>query len=137
MQSYIALIHKDPDSAYGVSFPDLPGCVTAGDTIADARTAAEEALGLHLMGLAEDDEAAPEPSSLDAIMTVRENRDAVAALIPGPKGVAKAIRISVTFPEDVLGDVDRFAEAHGFTRSGFLQAAAKRAMEEERARTAP
>ena len=33
MTHYIALIHKDPDSSYGVSFPDLPGVFTGGDTI--------------------------------------------------------------------------------------------------------
>ena len=29
-QTYIGLVHKEPDSDYGVSFPDLPGCITAG-----------------------------------------------------------------------------------------------------------
>jgi predicted RNase H-like HicB family nuclease len=32
MRQFIALIHEDPGSDYGVSFPDLPGCVTAGST---------------------------------------------------------------------------------------------------------
>jgi len=36
MAHYIALIHKDADSCYGVSFPDLPGVFTAGDTIDEA-----------------------------------------------------------------------------------------------------
>ena len=36
MTHYIALIHKDRDSCYGVSFPDLPGVFTAGDTIDEA-----------------------------------------------------------------------------------------------------
>ncbi len=30
MRQYIALIHKEPDSDYGVSFPDLPGVISAG-----------------------------------------------------------------------------------------------------------
>ena len=30
MRQYIALIHKDPGSDYGVSFPDLPGVISAG-----------------------------------------------------------------------------------------------------------
>ena len=30
MTSYIALIHKAPESDFGVSFPDLPGCISAG-----------------------------------------------------------------------------------------------------------
>jgi antitoxin HicB len=42
MSHYIALIHKDADSCYGVSFPDVPGVFTAGDTIDEAiRNAAE------------------------------------------------------------------------------------------------
>lgn len=41
---YIALIHKDRDSCYGVSFPDVPGVITAGDTIDEAMRNAVEAL---------------------------------------------------------------------------------------------
>src|SRR5271170_3201260 len=44
---YIGLIHKDADSDFGVSFPDLPGVVTAGTSLDDARLMAEEALALH------------------------------------------------------------------------------------------
>jgi predicted RNase H-like HicB family nuclease len=47
---YIALVHKTPDSDYGVSFPDLPGCVTAGVDLEDARRMAGEVLALHLAG---------------------------------------------------------------------------------------
>jgi metal-responsive CopG/Arc/MetJ family transcriptional regulator len=39
------------------------------------------------------------------------------------------IRVNITLPEDVLGEIDAYAERHGFTRSGFLAAAAKRVME--------
>ncbi len=48
MTNYIAVIHKDLDSDYGVSFPALPGCVTAGSTIQEAQKMALEALALHL-----------------------------------------------------------------------------------------
>ena len=44
MTSYIALIHKDEGSDYGVSFPDFPGCVTAGASLDEARGMAEEAM---------------------------------------------------------------------------------------------
>ncbi len=37
MRHYIALLHKEPKSDYGVSFPDLPGCVTGGKTLDEAR----------------------------------------------------------------------------------------------------
>ena len=128
MRQYIALIHKDAGSDYGVSFPDFPGCVTAGRTLDEARTMAQEALALRLEGLAEDGEALPEPSPLESVMADRENRDAVAVLVPAPGGVAKAIRVNVTIPEDVLGEIDRHAEREGMTRSGFLVKAAKDAL---------
>ena len=44
MAHYIALIHKDRDSCYGVSFPDLPGVFTAGDTIDEAMQKAAEVI---------------------------------------------------------------------------------------------
>ncbi len=88
MTSYIALIHKDAGSDYGVSFPDLPGCISAGATLDEARTMAAEALALHLDGLAEDGETPPRPSSLQTVMADALNRDAVAVLIDAPDVVA-------------------------------------------------
>ena len=128
MRQYIALIHKDPGSDYGVSFPDLPGCVTAGVDLDDARAMAEEALSLHLDGMAEDGEPIPEPSSLEAVMADRENRDAVAILVDAPSATAKAVRVNMTLPEDELARIDKFAAEHGMTRSGFLLHAAKKAL---------
>ncbi|MBQ0819509.1 MULTISPECIES: type II toxin-antitoxin system HicB family antitoxin [Microvirga] len=130
---YIALIHKEEGSDYGVSFPDLSGCVTAGTTLDEARSFAEEALALHLEGLAEDGEAIPEPSSLEAIMCDPENREGVAILVAAPQNSAKTVRVNITMPEDVLEQVDRYAESHGYNRSGLLTQAAKRMMEMEAA----
>jgi predicted RNase H-like HicB family nuclease len=129
MRSFIALIHKDADSDYGVSFPDLPGCISAGSTIDEARAMASEALALHLDGLHRDGEAIPEPSSLEAIMAVAENRDGVAIMVDAPKAPGRSVRINITLPEDVLVDIDRFAEGNGLSRSGFLAMAAKREMQ--------
>lgn len=128
MRPYIALIHKDQGSDFGVSFPDLPGCVTAGKTLDDARELALEALVLHLEGMSEDGEAIPEPSSLEAIMSIRENREAVAYLVDVPKISIRAVRINVTLPADVLDEIDSFAQSHGLSRSGFLALAAKKMM---------
>jgi predicted RNase H-like HicB family nuclease/uncharacterized protein (DUF1778 family) len=130
MRQYIAPIHKDPGSDYCVSFPDLPGCVTAGVDLDDARGMAEEALALHLAGMAEDEEPIPEPSSLEAVMADRENRDAVAILVKAPPAAAKAVRVNMTLPEDELESIDKFAAEQGYTRSGFLLHAAKRVIGE-------
>ena len=64
MRHYIALIHKEAGSDYGVSFPDLPGVISAGATLDEARQMAAEALALHIEGMADDGEAVPEPSSI-------------------------------------------------------------------------
>lgn len=128
MRHYIALIHKDADSDFGVSFPDLPGCITAGSTLDEARDMAAQALAFHLLGMEQDGEAVPEPSSLEAVMADNENRDGVAILVQAPDGSAKSVRVNITLPEDVLNEIDRYAEAEGFTRSGFLAKAAKSAM---------
>ena len=129
MRSYIALIHKDADSDFGVSFPDLPGCVTAGESLDEARAFAEEALALHFAGLAEDSEAAPEPSTLETIMEDRDNRDAVAVLVPVRGAAPKVVRVNITLPEDVLQAIDDYAEHQGMNRSAFLVRAAKHEMQ--------
>jgi predicted RNase H-like HicB family nuclease len=45
MTHYIALIHKEPDSGYGVSFPDVPGVIAVADTLDDALREGGVALG--------------------------------------------------------------------------------------------
>lgn len=129
MARYIALVHKESGSDYGVSFPDFPGCVSAGETLEEARAAAEEALSLHIEGMIEDGEMLPEPSSLDAVMSSPENRDGVAILVSTPQQNARSIRVNVTLPEDVLREIDAFARGAGYTRSGFLALAARHEIE--------
>ena len=128
MRYYIALIHKDADSDYGVSFPDLPGVITAGSDLDEARAMAAEALALHLKGMAADGDAIPEPSSLEDIMADGENRDGVAVLIPMPSADVKSVRVNITLPSDILSEIDERAEQQGFTRSGFLAQAARKAL---------
>jgi predicted RNase H-like HicB family nuclease len=130
VQNYIGLIHKDTDSHFGVSFPDFPGVVTAGTNLDDARAMAEEALTFHIEGLVEDGEVIPEPSALEEIMSDPDNRSGVAILVSVKNGQPKAVRVNVTLPGDILEQIDKYAEAHGFTRSGLLTQAAKKLMAE-------
>lgn len=64
--AYPAIIHGPdaPGGGYGVSFPDLPGCVGAGDTAPDALADACAALALHLDGMREDGTPLPAASSV-------------------------------------------------------------------------
>jgi len=60
MKHYIAIVRKEGGSAYGVEFPDFPGCISSGDTIEEALKSAEGALSLHIRGMKEDCEEIPE-----------------------------------------------------------------------------
>jgi predicted RNase H-like HicB family nuclease len=77
---YIAYLHKDKKSDYGVSFPDFPGCITAGSTLEEARRMAVEAVSLHVAGMREDREAIPKPSTLDNLRGDPAMKGAVAFL---------------------------------------------------------
>ncbi len=81
MTSYIAIIHKEAGSDFGISFSDFPGCVTAGSTLAKARIMAAEALALHLEGMIEEGKAISPPSPLDSIMADPDYQDRVALLV--------------------------------------------------------
>lgn len=63
-KQYPIVIDKDPDSDYGVTVPDLPGCYTIGDTISDVLTQAVEAIECHLEGLLLDGDPIPEPKDI-------------------------------------------------------------------------
>jgi HicB_like antitoxin of bacterial toxin-antitoxin system len=67
-------------------------------------------------------------------MADRENRDAVAILVKAPPATAKAVRVNITIPEDELEQIDKFSAEHGYTRSGFLLHAAKKAIGEATAK---
>ncbi len=121
MTAYIALLRKEPASDYGVDFPDFPGCITAGETLDEARKLAAEALDLHIEGMTEDREPIPEPSTLDVIMKDPGNRDAVAFLVEVATRPSKAIRINVMLPQDLVEAIDRATK----NRSRFLAEAAR------------
>ena len=80
-RTYIGLVHKEPGSDYGASFPDLPGCITAGSTLEEAREMAAEALALHLDGLEEDGATILPPSSPNAIVAHPDAADALAIIV--------------------------------------------------------
>jgi predicted RNase H-like HicB family nuclease len=67
MAGYIALVHKDEGTSYGVSFPDVPGCISAGDTFEEAVAFAAEALAGHFAAMRADGDAIPAPRSYDEL----------------------------------------------------------------------
>jgi predicted RNase H-like HicB family nuclease len=84
LANYVALIHKDADSDFGVSFPDFPGCITAASTLGEARAMAAEALAFHIESMHEDGQEIPSPSSWAAVMKEQADRNPVAFFVAVP-----------------------------------------------------
>ncbi len=125
MAAYIGLLRKESDSDFGVSFPDFPGCVTAGTSLDEARAFAAEALAFHIEGLLEDGDDLPAPSTLEDVMADSENAGAVAVLVDSPAVKRPAARINISIDPFVLKQIDAYTERVGMTRSGFISLAAQ------------
>jgi predicted RNase H-like HicB family nuclease len=72
---YIALVHKDKGTSYGVSFPDVPGCISAGDTFEEAIDNASVALAGHLAIMAADGDPIPRARNLEELKQDAEFAD--------------------------------------------------------------
>jgi len=60
---YVAIVEKAGDGSYSAFVPDLPGCVSCGDSVDEAQTLIEEAVALHIEALREQGESIPMPTS--------------------------------------------------------------------------
>jgi predicted RNase H-like HicB family nuclease len=119
-----AIVETGPGGGYGVFFPDLPGCVSAGDSLQEAARNAEIALQLHLAGMVEDGEAIPGASELDALARDPEVEEAARILVRG-ETPGRVERVNITMEEGLLKVIDAAAEQRGMTRSGFLAEGAR------------
>lgn len=63
MRNYAVIIERVPNSNYCASVPDLPGCVSTGDTLEEVRANIREAIEFHLQGMREDGDPIPEPTT--------------------------------------------------------------------------
>ena len=78
---YPVVIHKDEHSDYGVTFPDLPGCFSAGETIEEALTNALEAAECHIEGMLLDSEAIPVAATIETHADNPDFKDGLWALV--------------------------------------------------------
>lgn len=126
MRYFTALIHKDEGSAYGLTFPDLPGAFAAADEWDAIPAAATEALDLWF-----EDMPDVVPADLDGIRKRTDVAEALAdgaVLMPVPYIPADTAseRINVTMERGLVRAIDQIAKARGMTRSSFLASAARR-----------
>lgn len=131
---YTAFIYKEPDSAYGVVFPDVPGCFSAGDTLDEATANAVEALSGHIRWLETDGEPVPQPRSLDEIVAdpalAKEREGAVLVSIPLVRDLGSTARINVSLDLGLLKAIDDEARQRGQTRSAFIASAVRKELVE-------
>jgi len=125
---YPAYVHKEKESAYGLTFPDFPGCFAAADELEGVPKAAQEAIKVYFEG--EKDLELMAPSSFED--WVGDERFTggfwLLAEIETRKLSSEPIRLNISLPHYLVVEIDRYAESHRLTRSGFLAAAAESAM---------
>lgn len=130
MNYFYAIVHKDEDSAFGVEFPDLPGCFSAADRVEDIIPHACEALDLWF-----DDQPEVGPRPLDQVRA--EAADALregAFIVAVPRIVrgGKLERVNLSLDRGMLDAIDRAATERNLTRSAFLAQAAMNEIEGRR-----
>jgi predicted RNase H-like HicB family nuclease len=135
LRYYPAFLIREGENPYGLIFPDLPGCVSAGDTIQEVSASAAEALSLHIDGMLEAGETVPDPSPPDVLLpewamdvlpaVYCEVRVLVPVEMPG-----KSVRTNITLDEALLSRLDAAAAAEGMSRSGFIAQAIRERLRE-------
>ena len=115
---YIAYLHKDRKSDYGVSFPDFPGCITAGSTLEEARRMAAEALSCTSPDCRRTEKRF-QPSTLDDLQNDPAMKGAVAFLVE-TKEPEKTVRINITARESQIAEIDHRARAAKLSRSAYM-----------------
>ncbi|AQW70631.1 hypothetical protein B2J77_01320 [Pseudomonas parafulva] len=125
---YPVVLHKDEDSDYGVTVPDVPGCFSAGETIDEALSEVQLALEMHFEGLVEDGEPLPQPQNIELHRKDPAYADGIWAFVEFDVTpyYGKSVRFNASLPEGLLKRIDdRVKEDSSYaSRSGFLAAAA-------------
>ena len=123
MRYPIAIEPGNDTTAWGVVVPDLPGCFSAGDTLEDAMTQAEDAITGWIETALDNGQDIPAPSHIEVLRAAHpEFADWPWALVKvDPAMLDDPLeRASISLPRRVLRRVDARARSAGETRSGFI-----------------
>ena len=67
-RTYIALVRKEAGTEYWIDIPDIPGCVSSGETIEAAQASFAEAIDFHVEGMLLEGETIDEPRGLHEVL---------------------------------------------------------------------
>jgi predicted RNase H-like HicB family nuclease len=127
MPQVVAIVHEEK-GAYGISFPDFPGCVSGGKTLEEAMRRGRETLRVHAESMIEDGETLPMLRSLDQLKKDRTFREDLSGglVVALPLDLpSKAVRINISLDENLVAALDDAAERAGLSRSAFISEATK------------
>jgi predicted RNase H-like HicB family nuclease len=129
MARYIALIDGKA-GAYGVVFPDLPGCTAMGKTMDDALSHATEALRDWAEVTEENGGKVPRPRALEALRRDPDVKASLAdgaglATVPLVRETGKPVKANLSIDSGVLAAMDEEAQRRSLTRSAFVEMLAR------------
>ena len=121
---YIAIIHKEQETAYGVTLPDFPGCFSAADRLDDIPHAIQEAVELWSEGRECEP---PRPSAFEVIAASEAARGGMLMLVDIQFDFLdqRVVPVNISMPLAMRERIDRAARARGLSRSAFLVKAAE------------
>jgi predicted RNase H-like HicB family nuclease len=127
---YVAVIEKDPDSAFGVWFPDVEGCFSAGETLEEAVANAAAALRQHTEALESAGHQLSAARASDEVLRDKDVRASVKAgavlfAVPLLADAGRTVRINISLDKALVDQIDEAASVRGLTRSAFIAQAAR------------
>ena len=127
---YVAVVEKDADSAFGVWFPDVEGCFSAGETLEEAVANAAAALRQHAEALESAGQQVPPARAADAVLHDKDVKasiktGAVLFAVPLLADAGRTVRINISLDKALVDQIDDAASARGLTRSAFIAQAAR------------
>jgi predicted RNase H-like HicB family nuclease len=127
---YVAVVEKEADSAFGVWFPDVEGCFSAGDILDKAVTNAAAALRQHAEALESAGRPLPSARSVDAVLQDKDVKTAIKTgallfAVPLLADAGRTVRINVSLDKALVDQIDEAASVRGLTRSAFIAQAAR------------
>jgi predicted RNase H-like HicB family nuclease len=127
---YVAVIEKETDSAFGVWFPDVEGCFSAGDTLEEATANAGTALRQHAEAIESAGRRLPIARTVDDALRDEDVRAAIEGgavlfAVPLLADAGRTVRINISLDKALVDQIDSAATARGLTRSAFIAQAAR------------
>jgi predicted RNase H-like HicB family nuclease len=127
---YVAVVEKETDSAFGVWFPDVEGCFSAGETLEEAVVNAAAALRQHTEALESAGRQLAPARVADAVFRDKDVKAAIKGgavlfAVPLLADAGRTVRINISLDKALVEQIDDAASSRGLTRSAFIAQAAR------------